>query len=165
MKKGQAGLEFLMTYGWAILVVIIAISALIFFEVIKMPDSIYCKDNPENCVCEDSRLKELIDIQHCINGNLDEDYVKFRKLTDLEYCNINFLDAEKCICEGKIEGYTYLRLQRNDNGRFINFRGRHPALLSNVSGNIKEIYNVSIEDTVLIDSDSEVIGCLTIKPR
>ncbi|MDP2749354.1 MAG: hypothetical protein Q8O89_00805 [Nanoarchaeota archaeon] len=42
-KRGQAALEFMMTYGWAILVVIIAISALAYFGVMKsdrfLPDS------------------------------------------------------------------------------------------------------------------------------
>ena len=152
MKKGQAGLEFLMTYGWAIFVAIISIIALIFFQVPQdMIAQKQCEKTPENCICKDT-----VEQPTC---------QKWRKMTDLEYCEKNFLDEEKCICEGKIEGYTYLRLQRNDNGRFINFRGRHPPLQSNVSGNIKEIYNVSIEDTVLIDSDSEVIGCLTFKPR
>jgi len=37
MKKGQAATEFLMTYGWALLVVLIAISALAFFGVLS-PD-------------------------------------------------------------------------------------------------------------------------------
>ena len=36
-KKGQAALEFLMTYGWAILVVLVAIGALAFFGVLS-PD-------------------------------------------------------------------------------------------------------------------------------
>jgi len=31
MKKAQAAMEFLMTYGWAILVVLIAIGALVYF--------------------------------------------------------------------------------------------------------------------------------------
>ncbi len=31
MKRGQAAIEFLMTYGWAILVVLVAIAALWFF--------------------------------------------------------------------------------------------------------------------------------------
>ncbi|MBS3168404.1 hypothetical protein J4216_04720 [Candidatus Woesearchaeota archaeon] len=35
MKKGQAAMEFLMTYGWAILVVLIAIGALVYFGVIS----------------------------------------------------------------------------------------------------------------------------------
>ena len=34
-KKGQAAMEFLMTYGWAILVVLIAISALAYFGVLN----------------------------------------------------------------------------------------------------------------------------------
>jgi hypothetical protein len=35
-KKGQAAMEFLFTYGWAILVVFAAIGALIFFHVIPV---------------------------------------------------------------------------------------------------------------------------------
>ena len=34
-KKGQAALEFIMTYGWAILVVLIAISTLAYFGVLS----------------------------------------------------------------------------------------------------------------------------------
>ena len=34
VKKGQAALEFLMTYGWAILVVLIVIGALAYFGVL-----------------------------------------------------------------------------------------------------------------------------------
>ncbi|MFT4304062.1 MAG: hypothetical protein ACMXYG_05825 [Candidatus Woesearchaeota archaeon] len=35
MKKGQAAMEFLMTYGWALLVVVIAIAALAFFGLLN----------------------------------------------------------------------------------------------------------------------------------
>ena len=35
MKRGQAAMEFLMTYGWALLVVLIAIAALAFFGVLN----------------------------------------------------------------------------------------------------------------------------------
>ncbi|MBW2983810.1 hypothetical protein KY361_01740 [Candidatus Woesearchaeota archaeon] len=45
MKKGQAAMEFLMTYGWAILVVLIAIGALAYFGVLS-PE----KFLPEKCV-------------------------------------------------------------------------------------------------------------------
>ena len=44
MKRGQAALEFLMTYGWAILVVLAAISALAYFGVLN-PDRFL----PEKC--------------------------------------------------------------------------------------------------------------------
>jgi hypothetical protein len=36
-KKGQAAMEFLMTYGWAILIAIVAIAALIAFGVFNSP--------------------------------------------------------------------------------------------------------------------------------
>ncbi len=44
-KKAQAAMEFLMTYGWAILVVLIAIGALAYFGVLN-PE----KFLPEKCV-------------------------------------------------------------------------------------------------------------------
>lgn len=44
-KKAQAALEFLMTYGWAILVVLIAIGALAFFGVLS-PDRFL----PDKCI-------------------------------------------------------------------------------------------------------------------
>jgi len=44
MRKGQAALEFLMTYGWAILVVLTAIAALAYFGVLS-PDRFL----PEKC--------------------------------------------------------------------------------------------------------------------
>ncbi|MBU0629269.1 MAG: hypothetical protein KKC75_08845 [Nanoarchaeota archaeon] len=45
MKKGQAAMEFLMTYGWAILVVIISIGALAYFGAISPQNFL-----PEKCV-------------------------------------------------------------------------------------------------------------------
>jgi len=54
VKRAQAALEFLMTYGWAILVVLIVISALAYFGVLNpenmlpprctMPVGLSCKD-------------------------------------------------------------------------------------------------------------------------
>ena len=44
-KKAQAAMEFLMTYGWAILVVLVAIGALAYFGVLS-PD----KFLPEKCI-------------------------------------------------------------------------------------------------------------------
>jgi hypothetical protein len=47
MKKGQAAMEFLMTYGWAILVVIAAIAALAYFGVLSPANFL-----PERCTGE-----------------------------------------------------------------------------------------------------------------
>jgi len=44
-KKAQAAMEFLMTYGWAILVVLVAIGALAYFGVLS-PDKML----PEKCI-------------------------------------------------------------------------------------------------------------------
>ena len=44
LKKGQAAMEFLMTYGWAILVVLIVIGALVYFGVLS-PSTLL----PEKC--------------------------------------------------------------------------------------------------------------------
>ncbi len=47
MKKGQAAMEFLMTYGWAILVVLVAIGALAYFGVLSPS-----KFLPKSCTLE-----------------------------------------------------------------------------------------------------------------
>jgi len=58
MKKAQAAMEFLMTYGWAILVVLIAIGALAYFGVLN-PERFL----PETCTvgpgisCDDFQVK------------------------------------------------------------------------------------------------------------
>jgi len=56
-RKGQAALEFLMTYGWAILVVLVVIGALAYFGVLN-PDSLV----PDKCTlttgisCDDHQI-------------------------------------------------------------------------------------------------------------
>jgi len=55
MKKAQAAMEFLMTYGWAILVVLVVIGALAYFGVLNpqnllpekctLPMGLYCRDH------------------------------------------------------------------------------------------------------------------------
>ena len=47
MRKGQAAMEFLMTYGWAILVVLAAIAALAYFGVLS-PDRFI----PDKCLVQ-----------------------------------------------------------------------------------------------------------------
>jgi len=47
MRKAQAAMEFLMTYGWAILVVLVAIGALAYFGVLS-PDNLL----PRKCTLE-----------------------------------------------------------------------------------------------------------------
>ena len=70
-KRGQAALEFLMTYGWAILVVLVAIGALAYFGVLRperlLPEKcivatgsgLYCDDYSANTTGLNLRLKNI----------------------------------------------------------------------------------------------------------
>ncbi|HIH05070.1 TPA: hypothetical protein HA281_01555 [Candidatus Woesearchaeota archaeon] len=56
-KKGQAALEFLMTYGWAILVVLIAIGALAYFGVLSPSNLLPSKCTLQpGMVCADQKI-------------------------------------------------------------------------------------------------------------
>ena len=65
-KKGQAAMEFLMTYGWAILVVLAAIAALAYFGVLSpgnlLPDrTVFASPIPHTAAAEiDSVEDEII---------------------------------------------------------------------------------------------------------
>lgn len=57
MRKGQAAMEFLMTYGWAILVVLVVIGALAYFGVLSPGKLLPRKcDLPSGLVCVDHRV-------------------------------------------------------------------------------------------------------------
>ena len=66
-KRGQAALEFLMTYGWAILVVLVVIGALAYFGVLNpstiLPEKctlqmgLYCQDHQIDSVNNQIHLK------------------------------------------------------------------------------------------------------------
>ena len=59
-KKAQAAMEFLMTYGWAILVVLIAIGALAYFGVLNPERFVQdrCVITPIQLKCEDYNAVE-----------------------------------------------------------------------------------------------------------
>jgi hypothetical protein len=65
MKKGQAAMEFLMTYGWAILVVLAAIGALAYFGVLspKLPNQCVMASGfgcPESKIMNDTVKLNLV---------------------------------------------------------------------------------------------------------
>lgn len=93
MKKGQGAMEFLMTYGWAILVVLIAIGCLWYFGVLN-PDSF------KLCSCSDLDLTTGyilkdgdIEYHECLNATKYIDYEKkkmiFNVTSELYYCDEN----------------------------------------------------------------------------
>ena len=73
MKRGQAAIEFLMTYGWALLIILVAISALVYFGVLNadkfLPER--C-DLPTGLSCLSFKLSED-DAVMVVQNNLGED--------------------------------------------------------------------------------------------
>ena len=72
MKKGQATMEFLLTYGWAILMVLAAILALVYFDVLSPSNFVPMNQTVrmENlCV---SHVQECADVMTCqwVNGSV-----------------------------------------------------------------------------------------------
>ncbi len=92
-KKGQAAMEFLMTYGWAILVVLIAIGALAYFGVLNpgrfLPSS--CTITP-GVSCEDFKVVDSTDtISLTLRNGMGDD------LTDV-VVNITQPDGGAYLC-------------------------------------------------------------------
>jgi len=74
-KKGQAAMEFLMTYGWAILAAVIAIGVLIYFGVFSPSRFV-----PETCIlsaplgCNDDSTASVAGIDLILENGGGEDY-------------------------------------------------------------------------------------------
>ena len=120
MAKTSSVLEFIMIYGWAILLLLIVIGALAYFGVLR-PDhypSMYCPNNPDKCVCEKCETPFTGDGIYVIK----EEYPKcngyntkctqFRKKTqaeiDIDDCNNNPNDNQKCTCESYKEEFRFV---------------------------------------------------------
>ena len=69
--KGQAAMEFLMTYGWAILVVLVAIGALAYFGVLN-PETLL----PEKCLIQSG--SGLFCEKNLVNADATADSVTLR---------------------------------------------------------------------------------------
>lgn len=75
-KKGQAALEFLMTYGWAILVVLVVIGALAYFGVLN-PNILV----PEKCTlatgisCDDYTMSATDDLMFRFGNGMGRDVI------------------------------------------------------------------------------------------
>lgn len=69
MKKGQSSVEFLMSYGWVLLVVVLAVAALAYFGVLSPQQRL-----PESCLfmagigCNDFKVDNNSVTLHITNG-------------------------------------------------------------------------------------------------
>lgn len=101
MKKAQAAIEFLMTYGWAILVILIAIGSLIYFGVPVSSNFISNK-----CSCNYANYEGWLTVDvdnityyECYNVtkslNFETQKIEFESISKLFYCN----DSNKQLVE------------------------------------------------------------------
>ena len=102
-KRGQAATEFIMTYGWAILVVIVAIGALAYFGVLS-PDQFV----PEKCFFPPG----LACIDYKITATQTQIFIQNTMGYDITLTKINLSDKSNCVYSG-----TY-NLVNGDNNLF-----------------------------------------------
>lgn len=85
-KRGQAAMEFLMTYGWAILAAIIAIAVLAYFGVFNPG-----RYTSEMCqvsapfTCDDNSIARTTGVEVILRNGGDEDF----SVTNIEVTNCN----------------------------------------------------------------------------
>lgn len=113
MKKAQAAMEFLMTYGWAILVVLVAIGALAYFGVLS-PD----KFLPEKCII--STGSGLF----CDKFSIDADSVDFKiknSLADPVYIAVGAAEVSDGTnsCKGPTAVVGEVTIAADDDGTLI----------------------------------------------
>ena len=90
-KRGQAATEFIMTYGWAILVVIVAIGALAYFGVLS-PDQFL----PEKCIFPPG----LACIDFKVTTTQTQMYIQNTMGYDVIINSVNLSDKPNCVYSG-----------------------------------------------------------------
>jgi len=92
MKKGQAAMEFLMTYGWAFIVVMTVIGALVYFGVLS-PNNIINNVNLDEEICEE--LCILLNYDNCSYYSTVTDNIECINTTIIELDNITYIFENK----------------------------------------------------------------------
>ncbi len=113
--------EFMMTYGWAILVVLIAIGALVYFGLIAPPDWFF--DNDE--ICDVSCPEGFIECTHEVYGESSNGCLLWHKPTLCEKCLDDWTEEceQECVCdEEKIEYYLNINIPK-ELGTCLNYIG------------------------------------------
>ena len=137
MKKAQAAMEFLMTYGWAILVVLLAIAALAYFGVLNpgryLPSSctlgtgLGCVEfkvdsvsNNVTLVIQNGMGQNLNSLNISIGGDCDGSTAGDGTLTDGEKELFNINCGESLVIDSKFqEDIVISYLSENDMSRSI----------------------------------------------
>ncbi|MBU1198341.1 MAG: hypothetical protein KKF46_01150 [Nanoarchaeota archaeon] len=136
MKKGQAAMEFLMTYGWAILVVLAAIGALAYFGVLS-PDRFM----PSKCLvaggfsCVEYKMDDTTEtVKIYLQNNLG---------VDASPVNVTLTNSQGIECAGANTGVDIPTLTNGQKSTVITFGNdatNCPFTASSFKGNIEVSY-------------------------
>jgi hypothetical protein len=140
MKKGQAAMEFLMTYGWAILVVLAAIGALAYFGVLS-PD----KFMPSKCMVSGG----FSCVEFKMEKNEDPDlqvvrfYLQNNLGVDADAVNVSLKDSDNVGCTSGVDTTGIVAVGLLTNGQkspAITFDGNCTLTGSSFKGTITVSY-------------------------
>ena len=90
-KKAQSAMEFLMTYGWAILVVMIVIGAFVYLGVLKPREMVPRQCRFSGFYCEDHKLTEsglMIMLTNSYGVDLRLNYINFSSESGNIHCEV-----------------------------------------------------------------------------
>lgn len=149
-KRGQAALEFLMTYGWAILVVLVVIGALAYFGVL----------NPTNLVAERCTLQQGIGCEDfAVDGATDNLNLLLSNQRGEDICvsTVTLVSAEagiNCVAggglssttlvQGSCAAGTHLEIPANSQGDITYDFGAAPCGINLASDSSKNKFDVGV---------------------
>ena len=109
-RKGQAAMEFLMTYGWAILVVLIVIGALAYFGVLNPQQFL-----PQKCqfstglVCVDKQLTSdgayKLRISNGLGNAIEVTKLVIDDTQDFADCTVNLTGTDNVLLAGEEKNF------------------------------------------------------------
>lgn len=116
-KKAQGALEFLMTYGWAFLVILVMIGALAYFGVLNptrfLPDRCMFSTPPFNCKGQEFTIKDAVTDTFQIQ--LQNTFGRGVKVSNI---NITFTDFPSIDCNSAAGSLTLMGTASAANGVF-----------------------------------------------
>ncbi len=144
--KGQAALEFLMTYGWAILAIVVLIGALAFFGVLSPQNTV-----PSACVLEPPFMCK----QHFIKTDGVRVEIVNNGGNDIIDTTIHFStsDGKNCVASAEVMPYGSVAPSASFSAGVIHWDSGHCASLNKLD---RFVGNFTIEYRYAGDSLSHI---------
>ena len=137
-RKSQAAMEFLMTYGWAILVVLVAIGALAYFGVLSPERFLPAKCTlPAGVACVDFTIEEgnvNVALRNGIGFDLDNVYIEVSGCTPSATTGVSLSNGAQAIFTATACGLTAGNKFSGDVN--VTYTNRDTTLLHKVQGSM-----------------------------